>query len=178
MKLYFIKFCIALLPLFIVADSPVWKVKSSAITFKIKNAGITVDGSFSNLQAEIKFDQLKPEEGSIKASVDSKTINTNNSMRDGHLSKPEYFDVEKFPKITLQSTKIERTGPITYNGTFNLTLKGVTKEIIIPFTFMKIPEKTEFKGSFTINRRDYGVGGSSISMADELTVTIVVDVTE
>ena len=178
MKIYFIKFFIALLPLFFVGDNQNWKVKSSAITFKIKNAGLTVDGSFSNLEAEIKFDQLKPEEGNIKASVDSKSIKTNNSMRDGHLRKPEYFDADKFPKITLQSTKISRTGPITYNGTFNLTMKGVTKEIIIPFTFMKIPEKTEFKGSFTINRRDFGVGGNSISMADELTVTLLVDVTE
>ena len=178
MKTYFVKLLIAFLPIFFVADSPTWKIKSSSITFKIKNAGLTVDGSFSNLEADIKFDQLKPEEGNIKASVDSKSINTNNSMRDGHLSKPEYFDVEKFPKITLQSTKIARTGPISYNGTFNLTMKGVTKEIVIPFTFMKIPEKTEFKGTFTINRRDYGVGGNSISMADELTVTLVADVTE
>ncbi len=178
MKLYFIKFLITLLPLCLASDNSTWKVKSSAITFKIKNAGLTVEGSFSNLEAEIKFDQLKPEEGIIKASVDTKSINTRNDMRDGHLKKPEYFDAEKFPKITLQSTKIARTGPITYNGTFNLTMKGVTKEIIIPFTFMKIPEKTEFKGSFTINRRDFGVGGNSISMADSLTVTIVVDVTD
>ena len=178
MKIYFIKFFIALFPLFFIADNSNWKVKSSAITFQIKNAGLTVDGSFGNLVADIKFDQLKPEEGSIKASVDTKTINTGNDMRNGHLCKEEYFDAEKFPKITLQSTKIARTGPITYNGTFNLTIKGVTKEIIIPFTFMKIPEKTEFKGTFTMNRRDFGVGGSSMTMADDLTVTIVVDVTE
>ena len=143
MKIYFVKLFIAFLPILFIVDSPSWKIKSSAITFTIKNAGITVDGSFSNLVADIKFDQLKPEEGNIKATVDSKTINTNNSMRDGHLSKPEYFDVEKFPNINLQSTKIARTGPITYNGTFNLTMKGVTKEVVIPFTFMKLPEKTE-----------------------------------
>lgn len=177
MKLYFIKIILAALPFFFLADTT-WKVKNSVIAFKIKNAGITVDGCFSGLEAEIKFNPLKPEEGAIKASISSKSINTGTEMRDNHLRKPEYFDVEKYPRITLQSTKIEKTGPISYNGTFKLTLKGVTKEVIIPFNFMKLPDKTQFKGSFSLNRRDYGVGGNSISMADNVTVTIVADVTE
>ena len=178
MKLLFIKYIAALLPFFFVMDAPVLKVKSSAITFKIKNAGLTVDGSFTGLEAEIKFNQLKPEESTIKASVNTKSVNTGNNMRDEHIRKPEYFDAEKFPKITLQSTKIEKTGPITFKGLFKLTIKGVTKDVIIPFTFMKIPEKTEFKGSFTIDRRAYGVGGNSMSMADNVTIFLDVIVTE
>ncbi len=178
MKLLFIKFALALLPFFFVLDNTTWKVKSSAITFKIKNAGLTVDGTFSGLEADIQFNPLKPAEANITASVNTKSVNTGNDMRDEHIRKPEYFDAEKFPKITLQSTKIEKTGPITYKGTFNLTIKGATKEVIIPFNFLKIPEKTEFKGSFSINRRDYGVGGSSISMADNATITLDIIVTE
>jgi polyisoprenoid-binding protein YceI len=177
MKLYFIKLVIAVLPFFFVTDNS-WKVKSAAITFKIKNAGLTVDGAFTGLEADIKFNPLKPNEASIKASVNSKSVNTNSDMRDNHLRKPEYFSVDKFPKITLESTKIEKTGPITFKGTFKLTMKGVTKEITMPFTFMKIPEKTEFKGSFTINRRDYGVGGSSITLSDNAIITLVVTVME
>jgi polyisoprenoid-binding protein YceI len=177
MKATLLKLILILVPVFLFSDNS-WKVKSSAITFTIKNAGLTVDGSFTGLEADIKFDPLKPENASIKASVDAKSINTGNDMRNGHLRKEEYFSVEKFPKITLQSVKIEKTGPITYNGVFNLTMKGVTKPVLIPFTFMKIPEKTEMKGTFTINRRDYGVGGSSMTMADNATVTIVVDLME
>lgn len=178
MKLLFIKLTLALLPFFFVMDNTVWKVKTSSISFKIKNAGLTVDGTFSGLEASIKFNPIKPEEASIGATVNTKSVNTGNDMRDGHIRKPEYFDAEKFPKITLQSTKIEKTGPITYKGTFNLTMKGVTKEVIIPFNFLKIPEKTEFKGSLTINRRDYGVGGSSISMADNVNLILDIIVTE
>ncbi|MBL0329600.1 MAG: YceI family protein [Bacteroidetes bacterium] len=178
MKLLFVKYVFALLPFFFVMDNTAWKVKSSSITFKIKNAGVSVDGSFTGLVADIKFNPLKPEEAVITASVNSKTINTDNSMRDEHLRKAEYFDVEKFPKITLQSVKIEKTGPITYKGLFKLTMKGVTKEVIIPFNFMKIPEKTEFKGSFSINRRDYGVGGNSISLSDNATINLSIIVTE
>ena len=178
MKLLFIKYFAALLPFFFVMDAPSLKVKSAAVTFKIKNAGLNVDGSFTGLEAEIKFNQLKPEESTIKATVNSKSVNTGNDMRDEHIRKAEYFDVAKFPKITLQSTKIEKTGPITFKGTFNLTMKGVTKVVVIPFTFMKIPEKSEFKGSFQINRRDYGVGGNSISLSDNATINLSILVTE
>ncbi len=178
MKLIIIKLAFVFLPALYVVSAIPWKVKSSAITFKIKNAGMTVDGSFTGLEADINFNPLKPEEASIKASVNSKSVNTGNNMRDEHLSKPEYFDVAKFPKITLQSSKIEKTGPITYKGTFKLTVKNVTKEVIIPFTFMKIPEKTEFKGSFSINRKDYGVGESSMTLSDNATISLDIIVTE
>jgi polyisoprenoid-binding protein YceI len=164
--------------MFLLTETSIWKVKSSAITFKIKNAGLNVDGAFTGLEADIKFNPLKPEEALIKAGVNSKSLNTGNNMRDGHLRKPEYFDADKFPKILLQSTKIEKTGPVTFKGTFNLTMKGITKEVIIPFTFMKIPEKTELKGSFSINRRDFGIGGKSISMSDNVTIGLSVIVTE
>lgn len=177
MKFYFVKLLLATLPFFLLSDT-VWKVKSSAVTFKIKNAGVTVDGSFTGLEADIKFNPLKPDEGTISASISVKSINTASDMRDKHLKKEEYFNADKFPKISMQSVKFEKTGPITFNGTFKLTIKGVTKEIVVPFNFIKIPEKTQFKGSFSINRRDFGVGGKSITMADNVVITIVTDVTE
>lgn len=178
MKLLLIKLFILILPAYGIIGTTDWKVKSSAITFKIKNAGMTTDGSFTGLEAELKFDPLKPEEVSIKASVNSATINTGNNGRDGHLSKPDYFDVAKYPKITLQSVKVEKTGPISFNGTFKLTLKGVTKEVKFPFMFMKTNEKTQFKGSFTINRLDYGVGEDSFTLSNTATISLLVDVAE
>ena len=178
MKLYIIKLFIALFPLLFIADTTAWKIKTSSITFKIKNAGLSVDGSFTGLVADIKFNPLKPEEASIKASVEAKTISTGIEMRNTHLSKPEYFDVEKYPRISLQSVKIEKVGPISFTGIFKLTLKNVTKEITIPFTFIKTPEKTELKGSFSINRRDYNIGGKSFTMSDYATVTLIADLNE
>ncbi|HEX8514679.1 MAG TPA: YceI family protein [Bacteroidia bacterium] len=177
MKLLFIKLFLAVLPFTFLSDHT-WKVKSSSISFRIKNAGMSVDGSFSGLEADIKFNPLKPEDAAIKASVTSASVNTGTEMRDNHLRKAEYLDSDKFPKITLQSLKIEKTGPISYTGLFKLTLKGVTKDVTIPFNFMKLSDRTEIKGYFSINRRDYGVGGKSISMADNLTVTILLNVTE
>lgn len=177
MKIVLSKLAILMIPLLFLADNG-WKVKTASVSFKIKNAGLTVDGSFSGFESDIRFNPLKPEEASIKASVKSASINTGNSMRDNHLRKAEYFDAATYPLISLQSVKIEKMGPITFNGTFKLSMKNVTKEVMIPFTFMKLPEKTEFKGSFKVNRRDYGVGGNSISMADDVLINIQILVSE
>jgi len=179
MKLIIIKYTfLFFIPILFSVQQPNWKVKSSAITFKIKNAGLTVNGSFSNLDATINFNPLKPEDANIKASVNANTINTGIEMRDNHLKKPEYFDVEKYPKISIQSTKIEKTGPVSFIGTFKLTMKGTSKEIKIPFNFLKLADKTELKGSFTLNRLDYNIGGNSLTLGDNVTVNIVLQVTE
>ncbi len=99
-------------------------------------------------------------------------------MRDEHLRKPEYFDAAAYPRIILQSTKIEKTGPISFTGTFKLTIKNVTKEIKIPFMFLKTADKTEIKGSFKINRINYTVGEDSFTMSDDVTINLLVNVTE
>jgi polyisoprenoid-binding protein YceI len=154
------------------------KLKSGQVSFKIKNAGMTVDGTFGKLEADIHFDPMKPQESSIRATVNSATINTGNNTRDGHLKKALYFDAEKYPKITLQSTKIEKTGPISYTGTFKLTIKAVTRELKIPFLYMKTAEKAEFKGSFTINRLDYNVGEDSFTLSDNVVVSLQAEILE
>lgn len=99
-------------------------------------------------------------------------------MRDDHLRKPDYFDSDKYPRISMQSVKFEKTGPISFNGTFRLTIKEITKEIIIPFSFIKIQGKTEFKGNFSINRRDFGVGEKGLTLADKVDITISTEVSE
>jgi polyisoprenoid-binding protein YceI len=172
-----IKLLLAIFP-YLLFTGNTWKITSSSIVFNIRNAGLNVDGSFTGLESEIKFDPLKPENATIFASVNSKTINTGNDMRDDHLMKAEYFDIEKFPKIQLQSTKIEKTGPISFKGLFKLTMKGISRDVIIPFNFLRLPDKQEIKGSFQLDRRDYNVGGNSISLSDKVTVTIILNVAE
>jgi polyisoprenoid-binding protein YceI len=70
-----------------------WTVNSATVKFKIKNAGFTVDGSFSGVVAKINFDGAKSSGNSIEATLDAKSINTGNGTRDGDLRKAEYFNV-------------------------------------------------------------------------------------
>ena len=73
-----------------------------------------------------------------------------------------------YPKIILKSVSFKHKSGSNYVGQFNLTIKDKTKQVEIPFTY----NDGSFKGQFKLNRRDYGVGGGSLIMSDEVEVTI------
>jgi polyisoprenoid-binding protein YceI len=135
--------------------------KNSSVKFEIKNFGINTGGSFTGLQGSIAFDKDHPENAKFDVSIDANTINTDNSARDNHLREESYFDVKKYPRISFVSTKITSASNGTLTVFGKLTMKGTTKDISFPFTVTSNSDGYLFKGGFTINRRDYGVGGSS-----------------
>lgn len=149
--------------------------EGSEVKFKIKNFGVQVGGDFTGLKGTIKFESTKPTEGNFDVTVASNTINTGIGLRDKHLKKEEYFNVDKYPLIEIKSTKItnaNKEGWLYFYGT--LTMKGVTKEISFPFRAKEQNEGYLFSGEFKINRRDYGVGGNSFSLSDNVTVILTV----
>lgn len=149
--------------------------EGSKVHFVIKNFGIKTGGDFTGLKGTIKFDPKNAALWSFDVTVDANTIDTDNSTRDGHLRKSEYFDVKDYPLIHMVSTKIEGTSTAgTYMLNANLTIKDVTKSIRFPFKVNAKGDGYVFTGSFPMNRRDFNVGGDSISMADNLTVTLSV----
>lgn len=160
------------------SQNQTWKVSSSKVSFKIKNAGLSVEGSFKGLEATIQFDPAKAYGNKIEASVDVKTINTSINARDNHLKKEEYFDAEKFPKITMTSSSFSKGDDGKFKGFFNLSIKGTTKTVPMLFTFVEVNGKATFSGTFKINRLDYKVGESSWVMSDDVNVTIVVEATK
>ena len=145
----------------------------SKVHFVIKNFGAKTGGDFTGLKGSVLFDPKNLAVSNFNVSVNSTSINTDNGTRDKHLRKSEYFNVDTYPHITLVSTKISQS---TVEGRYffagNLTIKGVTK--IVQFGFSATPSASGyvFKGEFEINRRDYGVGGSSFSMSDNLKVSL------
>ncbi len=104
-------------------------------------------------------------------SVEVATIKTGIDKRDRDLQATNYFNADKYKLIELRSTKLYKKDA-QYAGMFNVTIKGITKQIEIPFEYNKTGNDAEFKGSFPLNRRDFGVGGSSMMMSDNLTVNI------
>jgi polyisoprenoid-binding protein YceI len=145
----------------------------SKVHFVIKNFSIKTGGDFSGLKGLIKFDPDHFATSSFDVSVDAKTVDTDNGSRDNHLRKEEYFDAEKYPTINFKSTKVTRSSKAGRFFVFgNLTIKGVTKPIQFPFGVQPKDGGYVFDGEFQVNRRDFGVGGSSISLADKLTVSL------
>jgi polyisoprenoid-binding protein YceI len=160
----------------IIINNEVKQTIVSSVTFKIKNAGIGVDGSFKGFQGTVDFNPDDLASSKFDVSVESKTIDTDNGTRDNHLREDEYFGVTKHPKISMKSTKIEKVSEGKYKATFNLTLKGKTKAVSFPFSYTKTSTGYKLNGSFEIDRRDYGVGGSSWILSDDVKVFINLEV--
>jgi polyisoprenoid-binding protein YceI len=148
----------------------------SKVHFVIKNFGVKTGGDFTGLLGSITFNPKDLNTASFNVSVASKTVDTDNGQRDKHLRKDDYFDVEKYPTITITSSKITNSnvaGRFYFTGT--ITIKGVTKPIGFGFSATATATGYKFNGSFEINRRDFGVGSKSFSMADKLTVELDVN---
>ena len=152
-----------------------WKVKSAEakVTFSVKGPFGTVNGSFAGLKANIEFDAKHPENGSLSASVDVKTINTGIGLRNSDLKKEKYFNAEKYPLISFKSKSIEKTEK-GFKAEGTLTLKDVSKPVSIPFTFIGNGNDGVFKGDFDINREDYNVGSKGGSIGNKVSIHLEV----
>ena len=145
----------------------------SKVRFVIKNFGINTGGTFEGLAGSVVFDPANLAGASFNVSVDAKTVDTDMEARDNHLRKEEYFDVEKYPKLSFRSTKITTTNKEGYLFMFGvITIKNISKEISFPFKQTSKDGGILFEGEFKLNRRDFGVGGKSFSMSDELNVEL------
>jgi len=175
MKKFLTTFIFSSLTLWIFAQTYKPVDSESKVKFVIKNFGINTGGIFKGLDGTINFDLANLAAATFDVNVDAKTVDTDVESRDNHLRKEEYLNVEKFPTLNFKSTKVTKTNSNDFLYMFgNITIKGVTKEIKFPFKATQKDEGFLFEGTFKLNRRDFGVGGNSLSLSDELTVTLSV----
>jgi polyisoprenoid-binding protein YceI len=159
-----------LLPGLVRAQS--WSYQSGKVSFIIRNAGLKVEGEFAEPKAMVDFPESQPEKARIHGFVDVSGIKTGIDMRDRHLKGKEYFDAAAHPQISMNLQKLEKSGN-KLSGLFQVRMKGREKEIRIPVQFLKTSETSAaLQCSFTLNRLDFGIGSSSWTLSDEVTVRI------
>src|SRR4051812_8387252 len=110
-----------------------WNIDASHshATFAVRHMVVsTVKGKFNVLRGTLNLDQANPASSWIEAEVDAASIDTNEAKRDDHLRSADFFDTEKYPKITFKSTKVEPAGANEYKVTGDLTMHGVTKPVV------------------------------------------------
>jgi polyisoprenoid-binding protein YceI len=173
---------IILLPLALLIGSGVgnWKPDASRakVAFSVKGPLGTVHGEFTGLKATIQFDVKNPGAGSISASIDANTVTTGIGMRNHHLKSEEQFlNTDKYPEISFHSKKIEKTGS-GYTAGGDLTIKGVSKPVQIPFTFTPGGNSGVFKGQFVIKREDFNIGKPGGSTGDDVTISLELPVSQ
>jgi polyisoprenoid-binding protein YceI len=150
--------------------------QGSAVKFSVNNFGFAVGGTFTGLRGSVVFDPQHAADGSFDVTMDASTVNTDNTLRDNHLKNDGYFDVANYPRIQLVSTGLtagDKAGVYVFTG--RLTMKGKTKAVTFPFTVVPVEGGFTFKGSFAINRKDFGIGGTS-TISNEVRVELNVAV--
>jgi len=151
------------------------KLVAAKVNFTIENAGLEVNGSFTDIRGNMNFNPENLAASSMEVSVPVATIKTGNSMRDGHLKKKEYFDAEKFPDILIKSKFFGKQEGL-FRGYYSLSIKGVTKDITVPFSYVQKNNRIYLSGNFELNRRDFGVGTRSIILSDKVKVSVELEV--
>jgi Uncharacterized conserved protein len=167
-----------------------WKIDKthSNIDVKVKHLMIsTVRGHFREFDATIELDEANPENSHVTATIDVASIDTNVPDRDAHLRSDDFFNAEKFPKITFESTKLERHGETEFRLAGNLTIRDVTREVVLDGEFegrLVDPwgnDRAAFSAKTEISRKEFNVRwnqaleAGGVAVSDKVKISIYVE---
>jgi polyisoprenoid-binding protein YceI len=159
-----------------------WKIDPahSSPQFAVRHLGIsTVRGEFRKISGSASYDPADPSKTSLEATIDATTVDTRVDMRDNDLRSPNFLDVQKYPTITFRSKRAESASPGKMKITGDLTIHGVSKEVVLdvdgPSAPVKDPKGNVHVGASattTVNRKDFGVNGAPSMVGDQISITI------
>jgi polyisoprenoid-binding protein YceI len=134
------------------------------IGFVARHAMVTkVRGAFNKFEGSAVVDGTDLGKSTGRLTIQAASIDTRNEQRDAHLRSNDFLAMEEHPEITFVSTEVSQTGPTTLEVTGDLTIRGVTNSVNIPFEFEGAATdpfgnlRVGFEGSTVINRKDYGI---------------------
>lgn len=169
------------------AVAETWTVDTahSSVGFAVRHMMVSnVKGSFDKFTASVDGDPADPASARISAKIEVGSINTREPKRDDHLRSGDFFDAGKFPEMTFASTKVEKVSANKAKVTGNLSLRGVTKPVVLDVEYtapVKNPwGKTVVGATATgkVNRQDFGVSwsksldGGGVVVGDEVTIQL------
>ena len=165
-----------------------WKLDPahSVAEFKVKHMMISnVKGQFKGVSGAVAWDGSDITKSSVEAKIDAATIHTNDAQRDGHLKSADFFDVEKYPELSFNSTGIKRAGGDELSVTGELTIHGVTQPVTFKVEGPTAPAKDPWgnlrvglSAVTKINRKDFGLTWNAaletggILVGEEVTITL------
>src|SRR6266536_2069141 len=133
----------------------------STIGFSVHQFPGTTHGKFTKFNGKIDVDRQRPENSSVTAQIDVRSIDTRIKKRDDHLRSAELFNVEKFPQITFKSRSVKQTGPQSGDILGDLTIHGVTKPVTLHVKLVTpLNETNRTRWAVTVDpitRRDFSL---------------------
>ncbi len=152
------------------------------VGFSVRHMVVSnVKGNFTQFSGMINYDSTDITKSKVNVKIDAASITTDNDMRDKHLKSADFFDVEKYPEITFESTGIEKKGDGYIMHGF-LTMHGIKKPIDIPFDMIghvvdpRGNERIGFEGSASVDRQDYDVAYNAVMEGGGLVVSNTVKI--
>ena len=167
------------------AQATTWQIdpNHTAAQFSVRHLGIsTVRGAFTKVSGSVTYDPTNPGKTVIDVTIDANSVDTRVERRDNDLRSPNFFDAAKFPTLTFKSKHTEANGAGRLKVTGDLTIHGVTKEVVLevegPSEPMKDPRGNQHMGasaSTKINRQDFGVSADKGMVGDDISIMIDVE---
>jgi polyisoprenoid-binding protein YceI len=168
------------------AETEAYKIDPvhSSVGFTLRHLVSKFSSSFTKVTGTINYDAAAPEQSNVEATIEIGSVNTANEKRDNHIKSPDFFDVAKFPVATFKSKSWKKTGESTYEITGDLTIKDVTKEVVLATELvgsgpgMGGAMLTGWSAITTIKKSDYGLAGPAMLgkvLGDDVTITISIE---
>jgi len=135
----------------------------SEAAFQVRHLISKVRGRFTDFDGAIAFDEAEPQRSTVNFTIQAGSIDTGVADRDAHLRSTDFFAVDQYPTITFRSTAIAPKGNDEFEVTGDLTMRGVTRQVVIPVSYLGAAvdpwgnQKIAFEGEVTLNRKDYGL---------------------
>jgi len=174
------------------AHSEVWTIDTphSSAQFSVRHMMISnVKGGFTKVTGTVDLDEKDFTQSKVEATIDATTIDTHEPKRDAHLKSADFFDVAKFPTITFKSTSVGRGPGGRLRVTGDLTMHGVTKEVVLLVEMLSAPVKdksgTLHRGTSAtthVNRKEFGMNfngvldSGGVMVGDDVAITIDVEI--
>lgn len=154
----------------------------TSISFSIRHFFTEVPGRFNKFTVTLTVDRDNLENSSAEASIDIASVSTGAEKRDAHLQKPEFFDAAKFPTMTFKSKSWKKTAEDTFDVTGDLTIKGVTKEVVLKVKSLGFgpgmqpgSKLSGWKATTTLHRDDFGVSAFPKVVGADVEITINIE---
>ena len=134
--------------------------ESSEIRFVTRQMGVPVEGRFTRWQAQVKFDPAQLSASQVGFSIDTRSIAFGAADAEAEAAKPAWFNSAQFPQAQFKSGAIKFNGPGRYEVAGTLTIKGQSREVVVPVLMVPGPVRGQAtaSGSFTLKRMDFLLG--------------------
>jgi polyisoprenoid-binding protein YceI len=162
-----------------------WKLDPahSAAQFSVRHLGIsTVRGAFTKMTGAVQYDPSDIGKSSVEVTIDAASVDTRVERRDNDLRSDHFLDATKFSTITFHSSRVESAGSGKLKITGDLTLHGVTKQVVLDVDGPSAPIKDQrgmmhmgASATTTINRTDFGVNGAPGAVGNDIALTLDIE---